>query len=306
MLQKHRLQLVYSALLVLALFAVIPQLSYFRGSWHLLTHVDWWYVVLASLALLASYIFAAFNYVVLAFRKLPLGVSLIVQLAASALNRILPSGVGGLGITYLYLKKNNHTTGQALAALSVNNLAGVSGHGLLVLLVLLVSPSSRGLLRVPNLPLGNLIVLACLLVVFLLALGRWQRPRLARFWASAGRQVRFYRRHGSRLVLVLASSVGLTLCYALMTALSIAAVGGSLGLGPCVIVLAARTVGIAAVPTPSGLGGAEAATVAILIGYGLDSPTALAASLIMRLATYIVSFGPGVVAAVVVRHRAYI
>lgn len=306
MLQKHRLQLIYSTLLVLLLFAVVPQLSYFQGSWHLLTHVNWWFVALASVALLLSYVFAALNYVALAFRRLTLGVALVVQLAASAFNRILPSGVGGLGITYLYLKKNQHTTGQALAALSVNNLAGLTGHGLLVFVVLLLDPATRGLLRVPTLPIGSVLLIVCLLIGLVSALWLWQRPRLSGIWSSARRQVKFYRQHGAKLALALLSSVGLTLCYALMTGLSIAAVGGNVGLGACIIVLAARTVGIAVVPTPSGLGGAEAATVAALLAYGLSSATALAAALVIRLVTYIISFGPGLIAALIVRRKSYV
>lgn len=56
--------------------------------------------------------------------------------------------------------------------------------------------------------------------------------------------------------------------------------------------LVGSTVG-AAVPTPGGVGGVEAALIAVLTGAGVDSATAAAAVVVFRLVTYWLPVIPG-------------
>jgi uncharacterized protein (TIRG00374 family) len=75
------------------------------------------------------------------------------------------------------------------------------------------------------------------------------------------------------------------------------------------IVLIVLTIGVAggtAVPTPGGLGGAEAGLTAGFVAYGLTSNRALAVTLLYRLLTYWLALVIGALAFSVARRLRYL
>ncbi len=61
-------------------------------------------------------------------RPLPLGRTTMAQLASSAANRLSPGGVGGMGVNVRYLERSGLTRAEAIAAVTLTNVAGLTVH----------------------------------------------------------------------------------------------------------------------------------------------------------------------------------
>jgi uncharacterized membrane protein YbhN (UPF0104 family) len=282
--RKHLLLL---ALIALGIYVVLPQLGSFHSSWHLLGGAKAAPTVIAVILTFLTFAAAAGTYCLLAFRPLAYGRTLLVQLAAMFVNRLLPAGVGALGTNYLYLRKQRHSPAQAGTMVGVNNLLGFSGHGLIVVCALLlssgrtVSSSSRGSDLLP-------VLLAIMgAAVLLLALGLFfGKKRFVRALSDVRKQLFSYRKRPLALAGAQCTSIILTLCN--VSALFFCARAMGLEL-PFLDVLLVFTLGVgagAAVPTPGGLGGFEAGLAAGFAAYGVEASPALAAALLYRLVSY--------------------
>lgn len=281
-----------TVLLVLAIYVLVPQISAFRSGWHLLQHPDpVWTVIAVSLTLL-TYLAATATYCLLAFKPLKYGWTLLIQFAATFINRLLPGGIGSLGANYAYLRHRRHSATQAGSVVAINNLLGMLGHGLWLAIILLISSA-------PIAPdysdlTGNFIkilAVAMFIVVGWSLFFGW--PRLKQQALGIYRQLLRYQQEFWRLPAALMSSMALTLCnvVALLTC------GLALGVHlPFIVIFIIFTLGIGAgtaTPTPGGLGGFEAALAAGFIAYGVGSPAALATALLYRLISYWLPLGLG-------------
>lgn len=296
-------------ILLVTLYALLPQFGNFHTSWTVLAHTRLHWALAALAAAGLTYVLAATTYWLLSFKKLIYKPTVIVQLAAMFLNRLLPAGVGALGTNYLYLKKQKHDNSQAATIVAVNNLLGFTGHALLTGLT--VGLFSRGIklsdrYQFPvldetaiGLTLLSLILIGCLLAAF-----RW--PQSIRFLKGVKKQLASYRRRKLRLSLALGSSLALTLSNVLAFYLCVLASGATVSPAAAFLVF---TLGVGlgtVVPTPGGLGAFEAGLVAGLMAYGINSGTALAIALLYRFITYWLAIILGAVAFVYVERRHYI
>ncbi len=280
-------QLLIVLLVAVAVYALLPQVGGFRSSWHLVQHPDWPWVVLAVTFAGLTYLAAAGTYRFLAFKPLRLGPTVLVQLAGMFVNRLLPAGIGALGVNYLYLRRKRHTAAQAVTVAGMNNLIGFAGHGLLLVGTFLFA---GGLLEKPaehipdkTLLLEFLAVGGALLAIFAVFYGRGRTVRVLR---DVRRQLLSYRSRPAALAGALCTSLTLTLCNVLCLAACLHALSLSL---PLPVVLVVLTFGVgagAAIPTPGGLGGFEAGLAAGFAAYGLSSSEALATAILYRLVSY--------------------
>jgi uncharacterized membrane protein YbhN (UPF0104 family) len=284
--QFKKRYLVYVVLCLVALYVIVPQINGLRGSLHLIAHADRRYAVLALASALVSYVAAAGVYVNLAVKPLAFGRTIIMQFASMFVNRLLPAGIGGIGINYLYLRKQRHTAVQAASVVTANNTMGFIGHFLLTLTLLATT-------RV-TLPIGNQSSWKAALVIFapgiVLLLTAVIFPRLRRhlvsFFSGVGKQLVMYRKRPGSLLAALLSSVILTLANVIALQLSCHAVGIQLSLVTTLIVF---TFGLSigtATPTPGSLGGIEAGLAAGLIAYHIAAAPAVGAVLLYRLISY--------------------
>lgn len=284
----NRRYLLLVILLLVGLYVLLPQFGQFRSSWHLLSRPDAAWTVAAVGLTSFTYVAAATTYVFLAFKPLVYGQTLLVQLAAMFINRLLPGGLGALGANYAYLRQRRHTAAQATTTVAVNNLLGFIGHSLLVAVALALS-ASRVMAGPPGhgqawVTAAKLIVAAAALIVVLgLVFGR---RRLWRFLATVQKDMLSYRQRPWALAGALGSSIFLTLGNVLCLAACALALGVHL---PFVILLLIFSLGIGAgtaTPTPGGLGGFEAGLTAGFIAYHVAGPPALATALLYRLVSY--------------------
>jgi undecaprenyl-diphosphatase len=289
----------------LLLYLVLPQIGYFRDSLHVLTSARPLAVITGLVGVLATFCLAAFIYLRLALRPLPYGPTLAVELAAAFANRLLPAGVGALGVHGVYLVRQHHRPAEATAVVGMNNLLGIAGHLLLLVLVLAIGRQAV----VPSvqwrLPLVVPVIVGGLLVVVAVLLWRipWLKRQVLQFGRTLWSSFHNYLRRPGRLLLVLAMAMLLTVLYTAILYCCSRAVGLTLSPGVVFLVFSAGMIGGTATPTPGGLVGAEAGLLAGFSAYHAATAPALAAVLLYRLLTYWLPLLPGGVSFMLIRRK---
>ena len=299
---------VYLAIIVIAIYVVVPQLSMFNRSLGLVARAQSGFVLAALGCNLASYLAAALTYYLLAIKPLRYRPTVLVQVASMFTNRLLPAGLGGMGANFFYLRRSGHTASQAVCVVGLNNFLGFVGNVLLVGLLLLALPKTRQAIPAGQLSGRTVIISVAVTIGLLLAvtLVARLRQKLTAGVAAVAHNIWRYRQQPRRLVAALGSSLVLTTSNLLCLWLSALAVDVHVSIVAILLIL---TFGVAlgsVAPTPGGLGGVEAGLVAGLIAYHVPANQALAAVLIFRLINYWFSLVLGAAAFVVAQRRGYL
>lgn len=300
--QLSRSRLLLLAVLVVALYVLVPQFGDFRSSWHLLRHPAPSETLAAVGFTALTYGAAAATYCFLAFHSLSYARTLVVQLAAMFINRLVPAGVGALGVNFAYLRQNKHTAAQAATMVGINNLLGFLGNSLLLGLALLFQ-GQQSFKTAGPMPLQATLIIAAVIVAALLIAWVVAGQRFRKLIKDIRRQLLSYRRRPRRLVAALLSSMVLTLGNALALYCCVQALGIELGFTPVLLTLTLGVGAGAATPTPGGLGGFEAGLVAGLVAYNVPAPTALAIALLYRFISYWLALVVGALAFVFCQRR---
>jgi uncharacterized membrane protein YbhN (UPF0104 family) len=261
--------------------------------------IGWLALAIACMA--GTFLIAGAIYGVLALHRLRYSNTVLVEVAAAFINRLLPSGIGGLGLHGIYLYRQKHTGAEATVVVSVNNLLGMVAHVLLLAIVLACNPSliSRFVQGQHHVP-WQLAVLIVLLVGGVLAVPV-VRQRLVTFGRSMLTSV--WRLRPRRVVLALALAALLTATYTLILVCAVHALGLRLSVLQVFIVFSIGMLTATAAPTPGGLVGAEAGLFAGFVAYGVAAAPAGAAVLLYRLASYWLPLVPGLIALLAARKR---
>lgn len=248
-----------------------------------------------------TFIFAAGAYASLALTKLSPKELLTVEFAATAINRLFPSGLGGMGAHGLYLFKRGHSKTAATLVVSTNTLLGFLAHNLLLVLALLVAPQA---VNDFNFPAVNVFIL--LTIAVLIIFGAWyavKRGAVGAIKNNFRKTIGAYKRNPSKLGFASLNLLGITLTNFAIFMLACTAVGISV---PLVVGFLIYSIGIlvgAATPTPGGLAGVEAGLVAGLLAMNVDEVSAIAAVLAFRFVTFWLPLVPGIVALLYVRKQ---
>lgn len=302
----RRIVIVLAALLFL--YVLLPQLGTFRDSLKVISGARFGWLALALVLVVATSLLATQTYLLLAKRRLKYGRTLLVQLASLFTNRLLPAGIGTIGLNYEYLRHNGHQPAEAGAVVATNNLVGFGGHVLLLIVIILVSPHALQGMKWPHVNSNVYVVVPAVLLVMALAISVHTKFRsmvmqaFAHILASIGK----YRAHPLRIIGALGNSMLLTACYALSLYACVHAIGLNLAFASIFIVLTFGVAGATATPTPGGLGGAEAGLLAGLVLYGVGSADALAAALLYRLFSYWFALAAGAGAFILATREGYI
>lgn len=248
-----------------------------------------------------TFVFAAGSYASLALKKLPLKELFTIEFAATAINRIFPSGLGGMGAHGLYLYKKGHTKTASALVVSTNTLLGFLAHNLLLVTALLLAPQAIKDFEFPTIHGSILLVMAVVI-----ALGSWYAVRrgvAGAIKSNFSNTMRAYRRQPSKLGVSGLFLMGITLTNFTIFILACMAVGLSV---PLVVGFLIYSIGVlvgAATPTPGGLAGVEAGLVAGLLAINVDEVSAIAAVLAFRFVTFWLPLIPGIFALVYVRKK---
>ena len=251
-------------------------------------------VIISCVLVCLTFVLAALSYRMLAFRKLSFHELFTVELAATFINRLIPSGIGGLGMHGVYLHRRKHTIAQATAVVSTNNLLGFVVH--IAILVLLLSFGNATGLRF-GWGIFQTILLASVLVgIAVVASIRPLRRDVHLFLRHLFTSLRRYQSHPHMVVFAGIALLGLTLTNLLVLHTVTQALGIHLELSKLFIVYSAGVLIGTATPTPGGLAGVETGLFAGFIAYGVPGDFAVAATLAFRLMTYWFPLVPGAIA----------
>lgn len=309
-----RKQYIVSALFMLfaaiGMYGILPQLGSFGASLQAIQHARPTLALLAALIAFAGYACATGVYVLLAYKVIPFGATFLVQIAGLFINRVVPAGIGGIGLNFLYLRAHKHSNIQATTVVSLNGLAGLIAHLTLLIVVILIHPSTivNLLSHVAwrqNLFIIILVIAGIAGVVALL--GRIRSQRIAKTRANLLHQAKLLRTYYAKRPARLLASLFLAGCITLSSVVSLWLCCQAVGLDVSLyIVFVVYTFGVilgTAVPVPGGLGATEAALVAGLVAQNISVPSALAAVLLFRLVTFWLGLVVGAGATAVMQSR---
>lgn len=296
-LRSHLIPVTWAVLSIAIIYVVLPQLKSLKGSWQLIDHANGSWVLIAVVLTFSTFLSAAGTYYFLAFKPLSYWKTVLVQLAAMFVNKLLPGGIGALGANYAYLRKARHSQAQAASVVTANNLIGVVGHLLVAAAALLFYKGDVKLHHfAKTLSNGSLIaglLTGAILLILFFTLGR---SRFFKGFKNYLKQLANYKTRPTALIAGLLTSMSLTLLNVLCLAACSLALGVHL---PFITTLLVFTLGISTsslTPTPGGLGGFEAGLFAGFVAYHVAAPSALAAALLYRLVSYWVPLLAGAVA----------
>lgn len=280
-----------------AVHLLVPQVAELRQSFDAISRARWWWLVPAALASAFTYLMAAVGVIAASQRPLPLGRTVMAQLAASVANRLAPSGIGAMGANLRYLERSGLRRPAAVAALTVTTAAGAAVHAV-ALLACSVAVAGAG---VPAARLPQRWGLAVATAGVAVAAGAVLRSRVGRQRLlppvrEAARSLGALVRRPAQAALVFGAAVGVTAGYVLALALSLRAFGAHPALVHVAVAYLAGAVVGSVSPTPGGLGALEAALVAGLTRLGVAAGPAVAGVLAFRLLTYWAPILPGSVA----------
>jgi len=248
-----------------------------------------------------TFLIAAAIYCVLALHRLRYLPTTLVEAASAFVNRLLPSGLGGLGLHGLYLYKRKHTVAEATVVVSVNNLVGMAAHLALLAATLVLYPAAIHSF-VHRVHVASWPLAVGGLVVGMVAVATPRvRQRLARFMQNLLASVRRLRLVA--LLCALGLALLLTITYTCILFSVTRSLGMELNMVQVFIVFSLAMLTSTAVPTPGGLVGAEAGLFAGFVAYGESAASAGAAALLYRLITYWLPLLPGLLALAIARRK---
>jgi glycosyltransferase 2 family protein len=221
---------------------------------------------------------------------LPLLPCVVLQSAIKFINLTVPSSAGRIGMNLRCLQRMGAPRSEAVVGGAVDDISNNVVQLILLLIALafvhvnvqtdeftVAGPDRRLLIAIAIALVASVVVLAAV-------------PKLrakvmpdARRALSALRSIA--RDRGKRLE-VFGGTLGSELLYALSLGATCLAYGVNLNLGQLVFVNTSASLLSSAIPTPGGIGAAEAALSAGLISLGVGEPTALAVAVTQRLCTF--------------------
>jgi glycosyltransferase 2 family protein len=272
-----------------------------RASLHAAAGASMGWLGLSLLGMALTFCIAAAIYGVLAFHRLRYLQTVGVELATAVVNRLLPWGLGGLGLHGIYLYKRGHTGAESTVVVSVNNLLGIVANIALIGGVVVLRPGTlHGFLKHPSVIDWRLGLLVLLLVAVLAAIPPvriWTAQFLHNMSVSL-RKVRPGKLAGALVLAMLLTATYTTVLYTVSRSL-----GLQLDILQTFIVFSFGMLTSTATPTPGGLVGAEAGLFAGFTAYGVPAAAAGAAVLLYRFITYWLPLAPGTVALVLARRK---
>ena len=284
-----------------AVWILLPQISQSGDLWDQLPRANRSLLALAALASMATYLGATLSLKGSVANDLPSLRTFQVQLASSFTNRVTPGKVGGVALNARWLVREGETSPSAVAAVSVNTIAGLIVHVAMTLFVIVwAGKVGLGDLHLPSaraIGLGLLLVAAVIGVTFALRplrelVNHRVRPRARQSVEAIGEVAS----QPNRLAMLFGGSALVSVCYIAALALSLAAVGASVPISTVALVYLTGSALASAAPTPGGLGATEAVFAAALIATGVARDEAIPAVLLYRFATFWLPILPGWIA----------
>lgn len=288
--------LIYLAVIVVLAVVLIPQYDQLVSGIKLIPHADLWWLLAAVGFLLVTYIVTTFVYMLLAKKPIKFLYTFLVQIGAAFANRIIPAGLGGMGLNADYLIKNGHSGVEAGTVVAMNTIVAIFNHATLVIAGIIIGGLGLGdVLNSRKLPvwLFWLLLAAVIILVIASIASAKMRKKIKITLKEAVKNLKAYKGHPLKIFLAYIGAGIITLSFVA----ALYSCAQSIGLNITFVqTFVTYTIGViigAAALTPGGLGGVEAGMYAAFVAYGNSASKAFAAVIIYRLTTYWLPILPG-------------
>ena len=296
-LQRTRLyNFVFIPVALLILYVIVPQLQQFDSAVTAAKNANTFLIVSAGFCIVLSVMAAAAVYIALAQKPVRYRDSVVVQTAGMFVNRLLPAGIGGMGLSADFLYKHKHTFARSVAIVALNNTLTFAGHMLLLLVVFAAGLASMPDVVVPDVPVWAVGCVVVALGLTAALLSTTFLRKLQSFLVDFVRALVLYRTQKARVLRALGFALCNTLGHAAALFLCMQGFHLDLVVAVALIALSGGVAAASITPTPGGLLGSEAGITAVLISYDVAAGTALAVALSYRLVSYWLPLLPGALA----------
>jgi glycosyltransferase 2 family protein len=284
--------LLLTAALIFAAYVLISKLAEvgFDTIYRELKQADVAWVVLALILAQSSFIGTGISVRGSVATPLPLLPCVLLQSAIKFINLTVPSSAGRIGIDLRFLQRMGASGPEAAAAGALDDASETIVQAALLLISLALVgnalDTSKFHLGTPDGRLVAAVLLALVVsVAIVLAVPKFRakvvpavRTALRGLWTVA-------RDRGKRLQLF-GGNVLSELLYSIALGATCLAYGVHLNLAELIFVNTAASVLSSLIPSPGGIGAAEASISAALIALGVDESTAFAIAITQRLCTF--------------------
>ncbi|SDU78072.1 conserved hypothetical protein [Arcanobacterium phocae] len=246
------------------------------------------WMILSFLTGLLTYLGAAITLKAYTQEHVPLGQSILVQVAASLVTLVAPAGIGPAALNLRFLQKKNVGTAPAVATVTVVQLAQFITT-VISLIALTLITGELGALSMPSssvmMSIG--LAVAAIAAVFLIRpLRAWIltkiQPTVEQIWP----RLVWLGTHPRRLAFGFLGSVIMTVAFVACFGFALGAFGYQLPLVTLAVTyLISNSVG-SLVPSPGGIGPVEAALTGGLVLAGIPYSVALSTAVLYRLFTF--------------------
>jgi len=285
-------QLLMTALIGFAAYGVITQLADigFGTIGHELRSADIVWVVVALLLAQATFVGSGISIRGTVLEPLALLPCVVLQSAIKFINLTVPSSAGRIAMNLRFLQRLGVPTPEAVAAGAVDDVSEtIVQVGLLLLAIPLVKgkvDTSQLHLGAPDGRLVAAIVIALVVsVTVFMAIPKLRAKVLPPVKQGLTSLWRVIRNRRKRLELF-GGNVLSEVLYAIALGATCHAYGVNLDLAQLILVNTGASVLSSFIPVPGGIGAAEGALTAGLIGMGVDESTAFAIAFTQRLCTF--------------------
>jgi uncharacterized membrane protein YbhN (UPF0104 family) len=283
---------VVTAVVVFAAYLVITQLAQigFGTIAHELRRADVAWVVVGLILAQLTFVSAAISFRGAVATPLALLPCVALESAIKFINLTVPSSAGRVGINIRFLQRMGTQTGEAVAGGAVDDLSDTIVQIALVLLTLpfVDLAVNKGDLKL-SAPSGRLItsvVLVLAAVVAVVLAVPTIRAKLLPSIRGALTGFRTVARDRKKRLELFGGSIGSECLYALTLGAACLAYGVDLTFAQLLLVNTGASAFAGLIPTPGGVGAAEATLTAGLVAMGVDNSTAFAIAFTHRVCTY--------------------
>jgi glycosyltransferase 2 family protein len=290
--RMHLRDVAATALVAVAAYLLITQLARigFGTIGHELRTADIAWIVVGLVLAQLTFVAGGVSFRGAVPTPLPLLPCVVLQSAIKFINLTVPSSAGRIGINIRFLQRVGAPTPQAFAAGAVDDL---SEKIVEVALVLLLLPFVHIAARTGGLNGGmpswrlivTVLVVLAIVAVALLCIPSIRAKALPSLRSAASGLWAVARDRRKRLELF-GGQLGVEVLYALTLGAACLAYGVHLSFAQLVLVNTAASAFSSLIPSPGGVGTAEASLTAGLVAMGVVNSTAFAIAFTHRLCTY--------------------
>ena len=295
-LSRYKSYIFLVLIILLALKVIIPQLDGLADSLRSLKGASPYWILAGIVVYFAGITTLAIQIIALAFKPLSYGLTYRVEMAGQFVSKLLPSFVGVLSLNVYYLIKKSHTATQAATVMTANALTSGISYAILIILAFTQSTiTTNDFSGSVSIPANLLIFLAIALLAASYFLYRSIniRSKIKKMWLDIKSNIKAYKQKPLSLLISvvcngLGSSANIFAIYA-----SAHAIGVDLSFAQALIGYTFGNIAMSLVPTPGGLGAAEAGIYSGLVFAGVSGPDAITITLLYRLISYWLPIIPG-------------